>query len=152
MKKKFFLLVLIILTVGIIGIIFMNSAMVREESSLQSRRVLSIVLRTMMPNADAAKTTLVHHHIRKAAHVIEYTCLGIILALVSRFFERKTKRKYICFPLFTGLSVGVIDEYIQSFNDRSSEVRDVIIDFGGIFLGVAIVMIFFLIKDLIKKS
>lgn len=152
MKKKVTIFVLFIALILIVGFIFSNSAKFRNESTQQSVQILSVVLNKFAPEADAVQKNIIHNLIRKSAHVIEYMSLGIMLALISRQFENINKRKYICFPLFIGLSVGVIDEFIQSFNDRSAEVQDVIIDFSGVFVGVALVMIIFLIKDSMKKS
>jgi VanZ family protein len=49
---------------------------------------------------------------------------------------------------FVCLATAVIDEFIQYFSPgRSAEVRDVLLDFSGAFLGVLMVM---LIISLIK--
>ena len=40
--------------------------------------------------------------------------------------------------MFYGLFVGVCDEFIQSFSDRTSSVRDVLIDFFGYMTGAVV--------------
>ncbi len=151
MKKKVVLSVLFAILIGLIGFIFSNSFKVREESTEQSTRILNIIIEKIAPLADAQQKGKIHKIIRKCAHATEYLALGIVLAMIARQFEKTYNRKYISFPLLIGLSIGVVDEFIQSFNDRSSEVRDVLIDFGGVVVGVAIVMLIFVIKDWIKK-
>ena len=151
MKKKIVLSVLFVILIGLVGFIFSNSFKVKEESTEQSTRILNIIIEKIAPLADAQQKGKIHNIIRKCAHAAEYLALGIVLAMIARQFEKSYNRKYICFPLLIGLSIGVVDEFIQSFNDRSSEVRDVLIDFGGVVVGVAIVMLIFVIKDWIKK-
>lgn len=45
--------------------------------------------------------------------------------------------KYVSWPLFVGLLVAVLDETVQLYvPGRSSSVRDVLIDFGGVLCGL----------------
>ncbi len=151
MKKKIVISVLFVILIGIVGFIFSNSIKAQKESTEQSKFILNIIIEKIAPLADAQQKGKIHNIIRKCAHAAEYFTLGIVLAMIARQFEKIKNRKYICFPLLVGLLTGVVDEFIQKFNDRSSEVRDVLIDFGGVVVGVAIVMLIFVIKDWIKK-
>lgn len=41
------------------------------------------------------------------------------------------KRELIVYPLFFVLLLAVSDEFLQSFVDRRSNVRDIVLDFSG---------------------
>jgi len=84
--------------------------------------------------------------IRKSAHFAEFILLGGILMLLTLFIERGVRR-LIFMPLFISLLVAVIDEFIQSFMDRTSAVKDIILDFSGAFTGILlIVLAWFIIR------
>lgn len=86
--------------------------------------------------------------IRKSAHFVEYFILGIILFLIyQKWFKNKTL--WVC-VLVHGLFTASIDETIQRFTpNRSGELRDVLIDFVGVFVGI--IWIFIVQKILIHK-
>ena len=86
--------------------------------------------------------------IRKSAHFVEYFILGIILFLIyQKWFKNKTL--WVC-VLVHGLLTASIDETIQRFTpNRSGELRDVLIDSIGIFVGI--IWIFIVQKILIHK-
>lgn len=74
--------------------------------------------------------------VRKLGHFSEYALLGFWLMLSLRVYTRRIL-SYISWPLFFGLLAGVLDEGIQMFADgRSSDVRDVVIDFSGVVFGL----------------
>lgn len=150
-KNKVIIVILIAAVLCIVGMIFSNSLKEKDESTEQSMVLVNYISDKFFPYADAREIENLHHYVRKGAHLTEYSCIGIILAVIARRIEKVTGRKYICFPLLVGLMVAVADEYIQNFNDRSSEVQDVIIDFGGVAAGVAAVMIICLITDKIRR-
>ena len=80
--------------------------------------------------------------VRKAAHFTEYTLLGVLLCMMYSMYTKGAFRRF-CEPALTGLLVAFIDETIQLFVDgRSGEIRDMWIDFGGVSLGVLIVLAF----------
>ncbi len=76
--------------------------------------------------------------VRKTAHFTEDVILGILLALELSGWVKKVLSKLI-YPLFAGLMVAMCDETIQMFVEgRSCEVRDVWIDFAGIFFATVV--------------
>lgn len=76
--------------------------------------------------------------IRKAAHFTEFVILGFFLTLELGAFVKKMWKSLI-YPLFAGLLAALVDETIQLFSlGRSSEVRDVWIDFAGVFFATII--------------
>ena len=83
--------------------------------------------------------------IRKFAHFTEFMSLGIILYLI----KVHTNKIKITEIILICQSVAVIDEFIQSFSDRSDKVTDIIIDISGAATGILIV---FIIYKIIKKG
>jgi VanZ family protein len=67
------------------------------------------------------------YDVRKAAHCIEYAVLGVLLVWVTA----SMKNANVWLLLFTVLLAAVIDETIQIFTGRTSQVQDIWIDFFG---------------------
>jgi len=79
--------------------------------------------------------------IRKAAHIIEYLILFVLIFI--NFYEYKKKNIYT-FSLIFSLIYAIFDELHQTFiYERSGCITDVIIDFVGITLGLLIIKIFY---------
>lgn len=80
------------------------------------------------------------HIIRKLGHFSEFALFGALLTVTLRAYTPQVIRNLFA-PLFLGLLTGVMDEFIQLFSvGRSSEVRDVLIDFSGVVTGVLLVL------------
>ena len=88
------------------------------------------------------------HLIRKAAHVTEYAVFAALLFL--RLESAGKKRFFTAWGL--GALTGAIDETLQIFSHRGSQVRDVLIDTAGALLGLAIVSLIFYMKSRKEKS
>ena len=75
--------------------------------------------------------------------------------MVAVFMRNNFGKYFVGFSLFGILSVAVVDEFIQSFSDRTSLVADILLDFGGavtgLCLSVAVVCIAKRIKQKRKK-
>lgn len=140
--------------VGTIIFIFSNSAQVAQVSSGRSGEItvkLNELLGRLHP-----RFQLTEHIVRKLAHLTEYMMLGFWLMLTLRVYTKRVV-SHISWPLFFGLLVPVADESIQMFTDgRSAEVRDVLIDFSGVLLGlfVALLLLLFIrmISILVKNK
>ncbi len=76
--------------------------------------------------------------LRKIAHITEYTLLGLLIQMARILLKKQNKNISIWLPLFCILSIGVLDEFFQSFSGRTSVVSDVILDFMGGLLGMII--------------
>ena len=72
-----------------------------------------------------------------------------VLALLICWLSGVLKRAFHGYGLFYTLSVAVVDEFIQSFSDRTSLVADILIDFSGALIGFGAVL---LIKTIIKRK
>lgn len=91
---------------------------------------------TLSPAETAVYAELIHHYIRKAAHIIEYFLLGISVALPLYVYKIRGVFLYLTSALIC-VGFAALDEYHQSFIvGRSSQARDVLIDCIGIFPGI----------------
>ena len=75
------------------------------------------------------------YDVRKAAHCIEYAVLGALLVWVTA----SIKNVNIWLLLFIVLLAAVIDETIQIFTGRTSQVQDIWFDFFGAGIGMLVV-------------
>ncbi len=119
--------------------VFYHSNKVGAVSGEMSLRVQSML------NALLAKAglgiELSHTAVRKLGHLAEFANLGFWSLLALRVY---TKRLFahISWPLLFCLGVAVCDEFVQLYvPGRSSEVRDVIIDFAGSLAGAAVALV-----------
>ena len=88
------------------------------------------------------------HWIRKAAHVTEFAAFAAVLFL--RLESGGKKRFFTAWGL--AALTGAIDETIQIFSHRGSQVKDVVIDTGGALLGLGVVLLIFWIRKRREKS
>ena len=119
-----------VLSVLTLLFIWGNSLLPAATSSALSNWVKSI-----LPDFGGQEGEVSTFFIRKLAHFTEYAVLGALLtwrALLGSAEERPPLRNLALMGVFAAL----IDETIQMTNDRSAQVRDVWIDFGGFTLGV----------------
>lgn len=133
-------------TVGITVFIFGNSFMNYEASHSSSGAVAG-----MIGSQTASDYETVEFLIRKTAHLIEFAGLGIGVMKLKQIGIRQAASMSFWFPLFYVLAVGVLDEYIQSFSNRSSSTGDVILDFFGGLLGMAVVLLFQRLFEVIQN-
>lgn len=134
------------LVVAITIFIFSNSFDDYTASKCMSDTVSEIVL----PHEYAIREN-VSLLVRKIAHLLEYAVLGISVMLSIKFNESISK-KLCAWALFYVLFIAVIDEHIQSFSDRISSTKDILLDFCGALIGFAIVIITHYIYSKIKKK
>lgn len=115
-----------------VGIIFYNSSLPLRQSSQLSGWVTALT-QLLAQHLDIRLTGDVEHHIRKLAHFCEFALLGLLLchSFSALGVSNRTATGYI---LFLALFAAVLDEYIQSFSlGRASRVKDVLLDFSGVF-------------------
>lgn len=115
-----------------VGIIFYNSSLPLRQSSQLSGWVTALT-QLLAQHLDIRLTGDVEHYIRKLAHFCEFALLGLLLchSFSALGVSNRTATGYI---LFLALFAAVLDEYIQSFSPgRASRVKDVLLDFSGVF-------------------
>lgn len=144
-RRIFFILMLIWMAV-----IFSFSCRNGVESTGDSYNVGMAVGRIVVPafsdlSADkqlefAAK---VDHPIRKTAHALEYTVLGI--CVTGFLYKKDRKWRYnVLFAWLLGTIYAASDEFHQLFvPGRSGQLSDVMLDSAGVLLGVLIVSVIF---------
>lgn len=149
MKKYIILFV----TIAFTSVIFIHSSMSAETSTVESDAAFSmwdsISQFVHIPNFLTAIS------IRKAAHFVQFTVFGILLTSTVISFCGNIKNQ-IFKILFFLLAVPVTDEFIQYFPEgRSAQVSDVVLDFSGCIMGLAVtaaVFAFFVMKKHRKSS
>ena len=147
-KKK--LTVLLILLIVATGFIFSNSLQNSEESNKASGFVLSIV-EPIVELVFGEGAVDANYIVRKGAHMTEFFLLAaVVFAIVSEF--KKIGKPVFGYGLFYVLSVAVTDEFIQSFSDRTSSVKDVLIDFSGALIGFSVMALGGSIIEKVKES
>ena len=136
--------VLIILAIIWMGIIFMFSAQVSDESKSSSNKVTSAVVNTVISikkeNISEEKRQKIIEDktfiVRKTAHFTEYFILGLILILFLQTKEKLTT-KYIILAIIFCVLYATSDEIHQLFVDgRSCKIMDILIDTCGSSLAI----------------
>lgn len=121
------------------------SAQPGGESSGMSRRVCAVVCQAFVQDYDALSVarqenliSSMEFWIRKSAHCFEYMVLGVLMYLTTALHIKRTRRIF-----WTSFAVGIIyavgDELHQYFvPGRNCELRDVMIDSFGVFIGAVV--------------
>lgn len=112
-------------------VIFVYSSQPANESSQQSGRVRRAVNTTLGLRWDM-------HTTRKAAHIVSYCVLGLLLYNALRDRDRSIKRVVLYAVIIAG-AYAVTDETHQHFvPGRSPQPTDVLIDTSGAAIGASI--------------
>lgn len=139
-----------VLTAAFLGFIFFNSLQNSTASDAQSDGVVSLFQSFFDGlRIDGNTATFL---VRKAGHLLEFFVLGCLLSIDIRILTRNWWAR-IFVPLFFGILFPVIDEMLQLFTPgRSSEVRDVVIDFCGVCFGILVTTSILFLIDRKKKT
>lgn len=141
-RKRLFLVLVIIWMV----MIFVFSSRDGDLSGEDSGKVGRLVGEWFVPGFDEwsevkqnAFIDKVDFPIRKTAHATEYAVLGMLIFGATYEIWRK-KRYIVGIPWLCGTIYAATDEIHQLFvPGRSGQVRDVLIDSCGAFIGVMLV-------------
>ena len=117
-----------------------------------SHKLSGVIMKFLCPNATVTDGVVDDFWLRKAAHLTEYALLGAMVGGVIVYFKQQFCRHIIGGSLFGILSIAVMDEFVQGFNGRNSSVGDVILDFGGALLGLALSVFIIWFSDNIKTK
>ncbi len=130
--------------------IFSNSAQSAQQSLEASDKLSELVLPMIDSGTEHEDRITATYLVRKTAHVLEYALLSLFCvgAALCRAVGRVRGWSIAACFLYM-FCVAASDEYIQSFFDRTSSVKDVFIDLFGCVLGACCVL---LIRALLKKS
>ena len=142
MKNANHLILIIICTLIFINLCFIwgNSILDKTESGQVSTEVTEIVRPILEPIVGAELYS--GGFVRKLAHFVEFGILGGLLSLLmntlnSKYSLRKTS--IIPYMLMSGLVAAMIDETIQIFTERGSQVSDVWLDYSGVLTGFILI-------------
>ena len=114
--------------------IWCNSLAGSKQSNALSGWVEKLLKPVIDPHGNISAKVF-DYEVRKAAHMIEYAVLGALLVWLSA----PIKKQNVWVLLFTALMTAVIDETIQIFTGRTSQVQDIWIDFFGAGAGMLLV-------------
>ncbi len=122
-----------------LGVIFLGSTdlMSAEHTS----RFLVPFLRWLKPGIPGDAIAQVQFFVRKAAHLIEYAILAMLLwRAVCRGTNLKMKMSILFIVVWGGCAIFAVgDEFHQSFAvSRTASAQDVLIDVCGAVVGLAI--------------
>ena len=123
--------------------IFGNSFQNVEKSTEISKGVTAVVEKIPPVKEAIDKGTIkkasLHETIRSIAHAAEFALLGAEIMLLMLLLGVRSlwgALLTLCICLFFGSA----DEFVQFFNDRATEIEDVVKDFIGALLGTAFVL------------
>lgn len=134
-----------------VSFIFGNSFLTGRVSSDVSNLVMSVLQNIIDFIRIPVQLSL--NFVRNIAHLTEFAVLGIsLMVILSIFTERLLKN--ITVPLFLGLLIPVIDEFIQlSVNGRSSSIIDIVIDFSGVLIGIVLyIIVTYIFRGTVNKN
>lgn len=142
MKKSIFAVLLVIW----MAFIFSMSSQNSEVSSNTSGDTIKVILSTVpkfTEQPEEVQEDVVENLqfiTRKSAHFIAYMILGILSILIFSKFEKINKKPQFAFLLCVVYAIS--DEIHQLFvPGRSGQLRDVMIDSSGSFVGIALVLL-----------
>ena len=138
MKRNWKLWLALLATALWLVFIYSRSAKPAASSNEESVRVLGLLER-LFPALQGEAAALAHRLVRKLAHLTEYLILGGLLRIDWRLLGWRS----VLPPLLTGLAAAAADELLQTFvPGRSGQIWDVLLDAGGVALGIGLTLLF----------
>lgn len=112
-------------------------------SAEHTSRFIGPLLRWISPDVTPATIAAVQLIVRKAAHVMEYAILAVLLARALAVTSSDVRFRRGLLVMFCAGCCAVLDEYHQSFVvTRTGSLVDVFIDVTGAGLGLALYLAF----------
>lgn len=109
------------------------------ESAAASSQIVDLILKWFGISNEYGES--ISFLVRKTAHFTEYFILsGLLTATHGAFTNKEYNYSFI---LLMGVMTALSDEFLQGFIEgRSSEVRDVLIDFSGVIAFLIVFKLF----------
>ena len=150
---------LIILTIMWMILIFSMSAKPADESTEISIAVGRIYCELFYPGysemtEDEQFYTAedIDHPLRKVAHVTEFAVLGALVSLSAGELLIDRKKQFST-ALIISVLYAATDELHQLFvPGRSGEIRDILIDIGGVLIGVLIIAVIVILREKTREK
>ncbi len=139
----------LILLIAHCALIFGFSAQNKQQSSAGSARITSKIVEKVKSKEMSNRERINFRYdtervVRKTAHVILYTILGVLAYLNAR---RYFKKRYLCIALLFCLLYAITDELHQLFvPGRSGQFTDVLVDFAGSLFGISVLYLIYKMK------
>ena len=156
-KFNFIILATIILVLFWMGFIFNMSSKDGEKSLNISGQVIEYVISKIPQLKDEpqeVKENIIlklQFIVRKGAHFTAYMILGIVVSLLLLKFKNIKKRYLLSWEIC--ILYAISDELHQLFvPGRLCEIRDVLIDSLGSFIGILLVIVFIRIFEHTKRK
>jgi len=160
MKKKGYIIflrcVLAVLIVANMAVIFAFSAQDSKESSDTSGKVTeivaTIVVKDFESKTEAEKSEIIwkiHPPTRKAAHMMEFGCLGALILLLLLTWDSMPFLRYLLSLALTFLYACTDEIHQMSIDLRGPAVSDALIDLSGALISCTVL---FLLAMLVKKA
>ena len=157
MKKRFWFF--LILTLGIMGVIFYFSAQNATESSGMSMEFIRRLLHKKLLEVMSVESAVmieegIENIVRKCAHFFIYSCLGFCSSM-TLYYSGQMNKSCMLFiiSLVFCMFYASTDEVHQLFvPGRSGEIRDVLIDSAGSATGILLSMLVRKIGGVLKKK
>jgi VanZ family protein len=127
----------LIYTVLWMAVIFIFSSENGNLSNMNNTFVVELLRKIGLDIGRAMPLVEVNYIIRKAAHVIEYCILGILL---FKTYSSYLYKKPLMLSFVSGFLYACSDEFHQYFvPGRGPSFKDVLIDTSGVLLGVFLI-------------
>jgi len=126
MKRK---ITLILITIAWMMLIFMLSSQNGTETAQISGSIVEKVIKAFFKNASDQNIEMLHHFIRKFAHVFLFFTLGLLVGTtVKEFFEKSSIFSFLFALSIVGFC-GFFDEWHKQFiQGRHFDFSEVIIN------------------------
>lgn len=153
-NKKIYKIFSIIFIIIWCTVVFLLSAEPSTKSSNTSGRFVNIVLKILFgtTNVELGVLDSITFVIRKLAHFTLYALGGFLIYNLFMCYNISNKKRII-YSYVMGTFLAALDETHQFFvPGRSAELRDVIIDSVGIFTGLLVFKVFYVIINKVKEK
>jgi VanZ family protein len=105
------------------------------------------VLRWLKPDLTAHQFLLIHHYIRKTAHLTEYFVFCLLLYRGIRGVRAGWRWSWGFAALFIATSYSILDEIHQAFvASRKASPYDSLLDSAGAFIAFAVLWLWFRLR------
>ena len=138
------IIILIVVVILVTAFVFSNSLKNSQESHKDSGAIVRWVegiVDIIFPN----NTFDLNYIVRKGAHLFEFFVLGVVVMLLLLQVKNEKINKVVLACLYV-IGIALTDEFIQSFNDRTSSFVDVLIDTSGGLIGIGLILLLCFIK------
>ena len=154
MIKKILIIASWLTVVVTMIIIFCFSQEDMEKSSQTSEGITEEILNIIIPEEEITPQKIADFHptMRTIAHFGIFMLLGFCFANAFRVtFKIKLIFNYIL-AFASSVTYAIFDEIHQNFTGRALELKDILVDSFGAFIGILFFMVFFIIYKILSKK